>query len=263
MNKQKKNKIHYLSFLVAIIACLASGILDGYSYLFKGNFGLIQTGNLINSVFYLLNGQFYTFITTFSNIICFCIAIFIAHYIEFKLKDKNLDIKNIEIIIILVLIAINMCIPNSFEASEGEVTLNRWIWVNILSNCIFAFVGAFIFRAFMEFNGNTYVSTMMTANMTRFVGASFNGTIKKEKGENLKALQYLLIIISFVIGIGVIYIFYRYYFLENVNDNSLFFFNYIPNLMLIAPLVLLTICLLLKRYIYRINNKEVNNESLK
>lgn len=256
MNKHKKKRIEVLSFIVAIISCLASGILDGYSYLFKGSFGLIQTGNLINSVFYLLNGQFYTFITTFANIVCFCIAIFIAHYIELKTKEKKLDNKNIEIVIVLALIMINMCIPNSFVSVDNEISLNRWIWVNIFSNCIFAFVGAFIFRIFMEFNGNIYVSTMMTANFTRFVGASFNGTIKKEEGENKKALQYLIIILSFALGIAIIYIFYRYYFLENVNSESLFFFNYIPNVILIIPIVLLTICLLLRKFIYNIKNKE-------
>lgn len=254
MNNANGNKIHFIRLIIGLISALASGFLDGFSYIFKGNFGLIQTGNLVNSIFYLINGEFYTFLTTFCTIITFCIGIYLAYFLEYKLKDKKINVQNLELLLIIILLIINISIPTTFYFDES-VKLNRWIGTNILSNCIFAFSGALIFRTFIEFDGNPYVTTMMTANMARLVTAAFNKSIKKENGEGKKALSYLGVIISFSIGIALIYVYYKYSFVPNFNNDLPS--NYIANLLLIVPIVLFLICFVLRIYLDKIENKNI------
>ena len=254
MSKEKENKIHFIRLLIGLLSALASGFLDGFSYIFKGNFGLIQTGNLVNSIFSLINGEFYTFLTTFCTIITFCIGIYLAHLLEYKLKDKKINIQNLELLSIIILLIINISIPMTFYFDES-VKLNRWIATNILSNCIFAFSGAFIFRSFIEFNGNPYVTTMMTANMTRLMAATFNKSIKKEDGEGKKAFGYFGVIILFAIGVALIYTYYKYSFIPNFNNDLLS--NYISNFLLLVPIFIFFICFVLRIYLDKIENKNL------
>ena len=93
-----------------------------------------------------------------------------------------------------------------------------------------------------------WISTMMTANLQRMVSSFFIGEEKHDKNEIISGFDYVLVILSF--GVGVM-ISYGYFHLlkEFFANNVSYWMEVIPNLILLVPICIL-IATLIGRYIY-------------
>ena len=170
-------KYEYLSLIEALLFTFIGGYSNAYTYIFRGGiFSNMQTGNLIKFIIGLSNGNFEPLY--FIPIISFIIGCLITPLLN-KLKNSYI----IDQIIILLTYLICGFIPSS--------TI-----LNILTVSIMAFIGAILFDSFNECLNTTYTSIMCTNNMRLFSKSIIEKNYKK-------VLFFILIIISFSIGVLV------------------------------------------------------------
>ena len=170
-------KYEYLSLIEAFLFTFIGGFSNAYTYILRGGiFSNMQTGNLIKFIIGLSNGNFEPLY--FIPIISFIIGCLITPLLN-KLKNSYI----IDQIIILLTYLICGFIPSS--------TI-----LNILTVSIMAFIGAILFDSFNECLNTTYTSIMCTNNMRLFSKSIIEKNYKK-------VLFFILIIISFSIGVLV------------------------------------------------------------
>lgn len=170
-------KYEYLSLIEAFLFTFIGGFSNAYTYILRGGiFSNMQTGNLIKFIIGLSNGNFEPLY--FIPIIFFIIGCLITPLLN-KLKNSYI----IDQIIILLTYLICGFIPSS--------TI-----LNILTVSIMAFIGAILFDSFNECLNTTYTSIMCTNNMRLFSKSIIEKNYKK-------VLFFILIIISFSIGVLV------------------------------------------------------------
>lgn len=170
-------KYEYLSLIEAFLFTFIGGFSNAYTYILRGGiFSNMQTGNLIKFIIGLSNGNFEPLY--FIPIIFFIIGCLITPLLN-KLKNSYI----IDQIIILLTYLICGFIPSS--------TI-----LNILTISIMAFIGAILFDSFNECLNTTYTSIMCTNNMRLFSKSIIEKNYKK-------VLFFILIIISFSIGVLV------------------------------------------------------------
>lgn len=170
-------KYEYLSLIEALLFTFIGGFSNAYTYILRGGiFSNMQTGNLIKFIIGLSNGNFEPLY--FIPIISFIIGCLITPLLN-KLKNSYI----IDQIIILLTYLICGFIPSS--------TI-----LNILTVSIMAFIGAILFDSFNECLNTTYTSIMCTNNMRLFSKSIIEKNYKK-------VLFFILIIISFSIGVLV------------------------------------------------------------
>lgn len=170
-------KYEYLSLIEALLFTFIGGFSNAYTYILRGGiFSNMQTGNLIKFIIGLSNGNFEPLY--FVPIISFIIGCLITPLLN-KLKNSYI----IDQIIILLTYLICGFIPSS--------TI-----LNILTVSIMAFIGAILFDSFNECLNTTYTSIMCTNNMRLFSKSIIEKNYKK-------VLFFILIIISFSIGVLV------------------------------------------------------------
>ncbi len=250
-------KAHYYRVLICLIACFSCGILDAYTLFFKGFFGMLQTGNLVNSMFYLVNGQFEFLLVYIPVTLSFLFGLFVSNIIETKCDKKVIHSPTILTFLAIIILLIIICIPSSFEVSNGNVDFHKLDWQNILADCLFAVLGAFLFKSYSRLDAAHFTSTMMTANLARMVNSIYLGIVKKDKLERQKALDYIAIIFCFLVGVATFTLFYKFSFMENYSESILG--NYFPNMILLLPFLLILIILSLT---YLIAVEERKNRKL-
>lgn len=246
---------HYLRLSICLIACFACGIIDGYTLIFKGFFGMLQTGNLVSSVMYLILGQYEYLLVFVPVIISFLVGLFMCDIIEDVSNKKEKHSPFIFTLIALILITIIIFIPSSFEINGYKIDHHKFDYNNIISNCLFAVIGALMYRTFFKFEATSFSSAMMTANLSRLSHSFYQGFIKKDKENRTKALDYMLIILCFMCGVVVYGLFHKFYVIELFNNQKAF--SILPNLILIAPLFLIFITMILNHF----SGKEIKKDN--
>lgn len=252
----KKN--HYLRLAICLIACFACGILDGYTLMFKGFFGMLQTGNLVSAAMYLILGQFEYLMIYVPVIISFMIGLFVCDVIEDITNKKEKHSPFIFSIMALVILLIIIFIPSSFEIASNKIDHHKFDYNNIISNCLFAVLGAIMYRTFFKFDATSFSSAMMTANLSRFSHSFYQGVVKKNKEERIKAIDYVLIILCFLLGVVVYGLFHEFYLLKIFSNQKVF--SILPNLILIVPFVLISVTIFLNHFSAKEIKKENRNK---
>ena len=196
-------KYEYLSLIEALLFTFIGGFSNAYTYILRGGiFSNMQTGNLIKFIIGLSNGNFEPLY--FIPIISFIIGCLITPLLN-KLKNSYI----IDQIIILLTYLICGFIPSS--------TI-----LNILTVSIMAFIGAILFDSFNECLNTTYTSIMCTNNMRLFSKSIIEKNYKK-------VLFFILIIISFSIGVLVSALLGKVFELYSISFLSIIVFIYFNN----------------------------------
>lgn len=218
---------------------------------------MLQTGNLVSSAMHLILGQYEYLMVFIPVIISFMIGLFMCDVIEDFSNKKNKHAPFIFSIISLILLTIIIFIPSSFELSGTKIDHHKFDYNNIIANCLFAVIGALMYRTFFKFDATSFSSAMMTANLSRLSHAFYLGFIKKDKENKLIALDYILIILCFLGGAIVYGIFHKFYLLEKFQNQKAF--TIVPNMILIVPFVLILVTIFLNHF----SGKEIKKEASK
>ena len=163
-------------------------------------------------------------------------------------EKKKKDYQPFELMICVALLVLVIFIPVEYTSEEAILEAKDLSWPNVLGNIVLALIGSMLLESFRKMNSKNYTSTMMTANLQRMVSSFFIGEEKHDKNEIISGFDYVLVILSF--GVGVM-ISYGYFHLlkEFFANNVSYWMEVIPNLILLVPICIL-IATLIGRYIY-------------
>lgn len=189
MAQSSKALVPYQRLRVAYLLTLVGGYLDAYTYFERGGvFANAQTGNIVKLAIALANGAKDTYLSFLLPIIAFSLGLFASLSLSEMLSLRNRRLVR------RAVLASEMCglaLVIAIPACEG--------W-NMLANCIVSFVAAMQFETFSTFRGDAIATTMSTGNLRKFVDSLFLGTVHHDTGELLRALRFLSIVVTFVIG---------------------------------------------------------------
>ena len=245
---KKRSKNFTFSLLLALILSFVGGILEAYSLTNRGFFALMQTGNLISVFINLVKTDWNSLLVSFVVVFTFIVGLIISNVIEFICEKKKKDYQPFELMICVALLVLVIFIPVEYTSEEAILEAKDLSWPNVLGNIVLALIGSMLLESFRKMNSKNYTSTMMTANLQRMVSSFFIGEEKHDKNEIISGFDYVLVILSF--GVGVM-ISYGYFHLlkEFFANNVSYWMEVIPNLILLVPICIL-IATLIGRYMY-------------
>lgn len=184
-NKEKQMSETYV---VGIILAIVGGYLDAYTYICRGQvFANAQTGNMVLLGIQLAQGNFLRALYYLVPIITFFVGVFFVEFIKAKFKiNKTLHWRQIAIAIELILLLGIAFLP------QGRY--------NAIATIVVSFVCSLQAQSFRKFNGNAYASTMCTGNLRSASEHFFRYSSFKNKEELKVTLQYLIVILFFILG---------------------------------------------------------------
>lgn len=185
VNKEKQMSETYV---VGIILAVVGGYLDAYTYICRGQvFANAQTGNMVLLGIQLAQGNFLRALYYLVPIITFFVGVFFVEFIKAKFKiNKTLHWRQIAIAIELILLLGIAFLP------QGRY--------NAIATIVVSFVCSLQAQSFRKFNGNAYASTMCTGNLRSASEHFFRYSSLKNKEELKVTLQYLIVILFFILG---------------------------------------------------------------
>ena len=188
----KKNK--FLLLLVISLLALGGGFIDGYTYLIRdGSFATMQTGNLIFLTLHLLSNDISSIKRFLFPIISFVIGTIFIVIIRNYMKKKIDLFRLVSFGFVIIFI-----VASSF-ISIGEY--------NFISTSLLSFASSIQLISFSNLDRIQLTTTMCSANLKN-VSENIGLLICEHKKENIyNALKYLLVILSFVLGVILSYLF--------------------------------------------------------
>lgn len=182
----------WLLLLMIGLLGFTGGFMDGYTLLLRdGVFSTMQTGNLIFLVICIVSNQLDIIYIRLLPIIFFILGTIIVTILRISLKRDNRICKIISIIAIITSIIV---------ASLIDIGEYNFIVTSILS-----LAASFQFAAFSDIDSIPLTTTMCTANMRYASENIVELAAKKERKYLYNFLKYLLVIISFSLGVIVSY----------------------------------------------------------
>ena len=158
-------------------AILVTGILGFTAY------GLALKPDKVS----ILLSLFYYFV-----IVAFAVGIFLTNVYENSRKKRN----ERELFLISFFLLMLACLmPN--DRIPGELSA----WKRIAA-FLLGLEGAFLIHSFMRFGEYSYSATTMTANINRLVTVIHKRIREKDRSQNYAILVYLMIFLSFLLGVA-------------------------------------------------------------
>ena len=179
------------SFFLGALLAIVGGFLDAYTYLVRGNvFANAQTGNIVLLGISLTNREFTKSFLYILPILAFGLGVLLSNVIRRKfLKHPYLHWRQI-----VILLEIFILLGASFVPQGNLDTL-----VNILVS----FICAMQAEGFRKVNGNAYATTMCTGNLKSAMENLYHYGETKEWKFAKNCLQYLGVILFFIVGAGL------------------------------------------------------------
>lgn len=151
-----------IDLIFILLMCLFGGVMDGYSFLYRSEtFCFIQTGNLIRTIIFYIQGEVDS--ASYSLIIFLTFVIFVfVYYLFLKLLRKTkLDFRIITIFLISTLI-----LPSYFIKFDENQYLNS---ENIITGMLLAIAGSMVAVTFKDIHFKndhsiSFNAAMMTGN---------------------------------------------------------------------------------------------------
>ncbi|WP_310604247.1 YoaK family protein [Anaerosporobacter sp.] len=178
--------------IVGLILACVGGFLDAYTYICRGGvFANAQTGNIVLFGVRIAEGRLLGSVKYLIPIVAFVIGVFIAEIIREGYRDKD-AIHWRQIIIAFEIIVI-----------LGITFIPKGGWHDTVVNVMVSFVCSLQVQTFRKFNGNAIATTMCTGNLRSAMECLYKYIHTKDRDALSSSLQYLVIILLFIIGAAV------------------------------------------------------------
>lgn len=172
---------------LGILLALSGGLMDAYSYLFRGEvFANAQTGNILLMSVHFSQGNWPAAFQYLCPVAAFAAGILISLVIRhYFLPRPGLHWRQLGVLAELILLALVAFIPQEF---------------NLLANSLISLACGYQVETFRKIHGNSIATTMCIGNLRSAIhaAAEFGFTGKRE--ERKKALIYLVVIFAFAAG---------------------------------------------------------------
>lgn len=176
------------TFLVGSLLAIIGGFLDAYTYTCRGQvFANAQTGNMVLFGLNLVEGNWLRALHFLLPVITFFVGISVVEFIKSKYKiNETFHWREIAVIIEFFALIVVSFLPQ--------------VRYDAIANIIVSFVCALQAQSFRKFNGNSFASTMCTGNLRSASEHFFRFTSIKNTEEIKVSMQYISIIIFFILG---------------------------------------------------------------
>lgn len=173
------------SLIVAIFLALSGGLMDSYSYLYRGKvFANAQTGNILLFGVYASNGKWDNCLKYVFPIISFSIGILLAQMIR-NCMIKKFHWRQVTLLVEIVLLTLVAFIP--FE-------------LNLVANSITSLVCGIQVQTFTKLRGRDFSTTMCLGNLRKSTHYMYDYLNTKNKIYLESAILYFTTITFFVFG---------------------------------------------------------------
>lgn len=237
----KTKQINLIYVFIFINFAFIGGLLEAFSYFNDGMFTFMQTGNLVSIFYNLFNVKGYAYLYPLISLILFILDILLVLFLKKKIVLNNkIDYNYFSIILMIVIGFIYLFIPRNLIFNEFDFSKLISIFLN-------TFFGIVLLNTFTYFNDILFVPTMMTNNIRMLTSLFFKYENEHEKIELRKFNSYLIVILSFVIGVvlSFAFLFFKDYLFE-INING---FDFTQNFIYVIALIFLFLNLILIRII--------------
>ncbi len=237
----KSRQINLIYVFIFINFAFIGGLIETLSYFNDGMFTFMQTGNLISIFYNLFNEEGYAYLYPLISLILFILDILLVLFLKKKIVLKNkIDYNYFSIILMIVIGFIYLFVPRNLFFNEFDFSKLISIFLN-------TFFGIVLLNTFTYFNDILFVPTMMTNNIRMLTSLFFKYENEHEKIELRKFNSYLIVILSFVIGVVLSFAFLSFKdYLFEINING---FDFTQNFIYVIALIFLFINLILIRII--------------
>ena len=191
-----ENNIHE-NISIGVNLSLIGGFLDAYSFILMGGvFANAQTGNLVLLFITCVNGEIEKILKYSIPIIMFALGILLSEVLKYYWQNKNNS--RVKFVLLFETIII-ICI-----AITG-----KYVSISII-NCIISFLAAVQVSNFDKINGVPIATTMITGNLRSSMININKYFFTKDNSYKDLFLTYLIVIISFGIGVSLGSIFAKF-----------------------------------------------------
>ncbi len=174
------------SILVGLLLALSGGLMDAYSYLFRGEvFANAQTGNILLFSVYLSRGQWLAAFHYLLPLLAFSLGIAFAALVRHLCRERWLHWRQICLLLEILILALATPLPQS---------------ANLLANSLISLACGAQVESFRKINGSTAATTMCIGNLRQalhsLIEVGFNGS----RSAMHTARINLTVILAFALG---------------------------------------------------------------
>ncbi len=171
-----------------ILLAIVGGLLDAYTYIGRnGVFANAQTGNIVLLGIHASEGDWKKALMYVPPILAFILGVIFVEIIK-KLSPRLFGLDWVQMILMLEVVVLFILgfVPADFPDIMVTVTISFIASVQVCS--------------FSKLVDSSYATTMMTGNLRSFSQALYRAIAAKDPEAKARAVRYILVIISFVIG---------------------------------------------------------------
>lgn len=180
------------TYLIGALLAIVGGFLDAYTYICRGAvFANAQTGNIVLMGIKFADGEFEKSLYYLIPIFSFISGVLLSEWIRRRYKSgKHLHWRQIIIIFEIGVLLLVSFIP------QTQICNN-------ITNALVSFVCSLQVQSFRKINNNAIATTMCTGNLRSATVYFYSYLETKDKIKLRKCIEYLGIIMLFIIGGGI------------------------------------------------------------
>ena len=154
---------------LGILLALSGGLMDAYSYLFRGEvFANAQTGNILLCSVALSQGEWGVAVQYAFPVLAFGLGILMTFLIRQRFRNRTNRI--------------------------------HWRQLGVLAEILLLTLVAFLLEAFRKIHGNAIATTMCIGNLRAGIHAAAEFGFSRKREDRNRAITYFTVILAFALG---------------------------------------------------------------
>lgn len=177
------------SIYFGILLTVIGGFLDTYAFVTRGGvFANVQTGNFVLFGINLIQGKIHQAFLHIPPIISFMLGVVVTEILKRKKQLRVTGISGKTIILLEVLFfTIIGLLPSTVS--------------NIAVTILLSFAASLQYSYFRKISNLAYSNTMVTGDLLTATKSIYSAFSNRDKGAAIQFLKFMIIIVSFVIGV--------------------------------------------------------------
>lgn len=173
---------------LGILLALSGGLMDAYSYLFRGEvFANAQTGNILLCSVALSQGEWGVAVQYAFPVLAFGLGILMTFLIRqrFSNRTNRIHWRQLGVLAEILLLTLVAFLPQQ---------------ANLLANSLISLACGFQVEAFRKIHGNAIATTMCIGNLRAGIHAAAEFGFSRKREDRNRAITYFTVILAFALG---------------------------------------------------------------
>lgn len=173
---------------LGILLALSGGLMDAYSYLYRGEvFANAQTGNILLFSVCLSQGEWAVSVQYAMPVLAFGMGILMAFLVRHRFlnRTEKMHWRQFGVLGEILILTLVAFLPQQ---------------MNLLANSLISLACGFQVEAFRKIHGNAIATTMCIGNLRAGLHAAAEFAVSKKREDRNRAATYFTVILAFAIG---------------------------------------------------------------